>query len=59
MRGRPDLAPVVVSSMIGTGYTELTRPPVSRSIGGSSRGARFFMYQSPNGVRANFSNVRS
>ena len=59
MRGRPVLAPVVVSSMTGTGYTELTRPPVRRSSGGSSRGAICFMYQSPTGVRANFSNVRS
>ena len=59
VRGLPDLAPVVVSSMIGTGYTELTRPPVRRSSGGSTRGAICFMYQSPAGIRAKRSSVRS
>ena len=59
VRGWPVLAPVVVNSMTGTGYTELTRPPVSRSSGGSNDGAIRFMYQSPAGVRANFSIVRS
>ena len=53
VRGWPDLAPVVVSSITGAGYTLLTLPPLSRSSGGSSRGATFFRYQFPDGDRAN------
>ena len=59
MRGRPDFAPVVVSSMAGTGYTLLTLPPVRRSSGGSIRGATRFTNQSPTGVLAKLSIARS
>ena len=59
VRALPDFAPVVVSSMTGTGYTLLTRPPVRRSNGGSIRGAIRFRYQSPTALRPKLSRARS
>ena len=37
-RCSPDFTPVVVSSITGSGYPKLNRPPVNRSSAGSSLG---------------------